>query len=139
MKVTEEETFGFRIEPGSGVPVFLQFVQQVRQAVLLGYLREGDRLPAVKDAAAEAVVNPNTVVKAYRQLELEGLVTPRPGSGTYVNAGAVTPVAARDLAAVRRALQRFFAAADQAGLDEQAVVAMFEIERRARGGREAVA
>jgi GntR family transcriptional regulator len=137
--MTVEEAFGFRIEPGSGVPVFLQFVQQVRQAVLLGYLREGDRLPAVKDAAAAAVVNPNTVVKAYRQLELEGLVTPRPGSGTYVNSPAAAPVAPRDLAAAQRALRRFFTAAEQAGLDEQAVVAMFEIERRARGGREAVA
>lgn len=137
--MTVEEAFGFRIEPGSGVPVFLQFVQQVRQAVLLGYLREGDRLPAVKDAATAAVVNPNTVVKAYRQLELEGLVTPRPGSGTYVSSSAAAPVAARDLAAARRALRRFFAIAEQAGLDEQAVVAMFEVERRARGGREAVA
>src|SRR5215831_16341245 len=67
----EDRAFQFRVDPDSGVPVFLQFVQQVRQAVLLGYLGPGDQLPTVKEVAASAVVNPNTVVKAYRQLDLE--------------------------------------------------------------------
>jgi GntR family transcriptional regulator len=121
------------------MPVFLQLVQQVRQGVLLGHLRPGDQLPTVKEVAAAAVLNPNTVVKAYRQLELEGLVVARPGSGTFVTAEAVTPVPARDVAAARRALERFFATAERAGLDDAAVVAMFETVRRARAGREAVA
>ena len=131
--------FGFRVDPVSGVPVFLQFVQQVRQAVLLGHLHRGDQLPTVKDVAAAAVVNPNTVVKAYRQLENEGLVTARPGSGTFVTAESVTPVPARDIAAARRVLERFFATAERSGMDEVAIVAMFETVRRARRGREAVA
>jgi GntR family transcriptional regulator len=133
------DVFEFRVDPASGVPVFLQFVQQVRHAVLLGRLLPGDQLPTVKEVAAVTVVNPNTVVKAYRQLELEGLVQARPGSGTFVTAEAVTPVPARDVAAARRALERFFAAAQQAGLDEAAVVAMFETVRRARARREEVA
>lgn len=133
-----EVGFEFRVDPDSGVPVFLQLVHQVRQAVMLGYLRQGDQLPTVKAVAAAAVVNPNTVVKAYRQLEFEGLVVPRPGAGTFVTAEAVTPVPARDVAVARRALERFFAAAAQAGLDDAAVVAMFETQRRARA-REAVA
>jgi GntR family transcriptional regulator len=133
------EVFAFRVEPRSGMPVFLQLVQQVRQGVLLGHLRPGDQLPTVKEVAAAAVVNPNTVVKAYRQLELEGLVVARPGAGTFVTAEAVTPVPARDVAAARRVLERFFATAERAGLDDAAVVAMFETVRRERAGREAVA
>src|SRR5215475_3717149 len=129
--------FEFRVDPASGVPVFLQFVQQVRHGVLLGHLHPGDQLPTVKEVAAAAVVNPNTVVKAYRQLELEGLVQARPGSGTFVTATSVTPVPARDVAAARRALERFFTTAEQAGLDEAAVVAMFETGRRTRFAREA--
>ena len=128
----EDRAFQFRVDPDSGVPVFLQFVQQVRQAVLLGYLRPGDQLPTVKEVAASAVVNPNTVVKAYRQLELEGLASPRPGAGTFVRADTVTPVAARDLAAARRDLERFFGTARRAGMTEAAVVAMFETVRRER-------
>ena len=65
--------FRFRLDGSSGVPPYLQLVHQVRQSLLLGYLQEGDRLPTVKDVAADLVINPNTVVKAYRQLEHEGL------------------------------------------------------------------
>src|ERR1700730_3180820 len=106
--------FGFRVDQASGVPVFLQFVQQVRQGIMLGHLRPGDQLPTVREVAAATVVNPNTVVKAYRQLDLEGLVQTRPGSGTFVTAESVTPVPARDVAAARRALERFFVTAQQA-------------------------
>jgi GntR family transcriptional regulator len=131
--------FGFRVDQASGVPVFLQFVQQVRQGIMLGHLRPGDQLPTVREVAAATVVNPNTVVKAYRQLDLEGLVQTRPGSGTFVTAESVTPVPARDVAAARRALERFFVTAQQARLDDAAVVAMFETMRRERAGREEVA
>ena len=78
--------FRFRLDGSSGVPPYLQLVHQVRQSLLLGYLREGDRLPTVKDVAADLVINPNTVVKAYRQLEHEGLAGGRPGQGTFITA-----------------------------------------------------
>ena len=80
--------FRFRLDGSSGVPPYLQLVHQVRQSLLLGYLREGDRLPTVKDVAADLVINPNTVVKAYRQLEHEGLAGGRPGQGTFITATA---------------------------------------------------
>src|ERR1700756_5975560 len=76
--------FRFRLDGSSGVPPSLQLVRQVRQSLLLGYLREGDRLPTVKDVASDLVINPNTVVKAYRQLEHEGLAGGRPGQGTFI-------------------------------------------------------
>ena len=73
----------FHIERG-GVPPYLQLVQQVKQALRLGWLEPGDKLPTALEVAASAAVNPNTVQKAYKELEREGLVTGRPGQGTYI-------------------------------------------------------
>ena len=71
----------FRIDPGSGVAPYRQLVQQVRQALRLGLLQEGDQLPTVKEVVGQVAINPNTVLKAYRELEHEGLAEGRPGSG----------------------------------------------------------
>ena len=78
--------FVFRLDPSSGVPPYLQLVQQVRQALLLGFLQPGDRLPLIREVVESLAINPNTVAKAYRQLEHEDLVTGRPGQGTFVTA-----------------------------------------------------
>ncbi|MEO3972537.1 GntR family transcriptional regulator [Streptomyces sp. CAU 1734] len=75
----------FRIDRRSGVATYLQIVQQVKQALRLGVLVEGDRLPTAAQVAASTRVNPNTTLKAYRELEREGLVEPRPGVGTFVS------------------------------------------------------
>ena len=74
----------FSLDGRSGVSPYLQVVQQVRQALRLGMLRKGDQLPTVKDVVARLAINPNTVLKAYRELEREGLVAARPGVGTFV-------------------------------------------------------
>ena len=74
----------FHLDARSGVSPYLQLVHQVRQALRLGLLREGDQLPTVKDVVAGLAINPNTVLKAYRELEHEGLVAARPGIGTFV-------------------------------------------------------
>ncbi len=63
----------FRLDPGSGVPTYLQLVQQVEHAIRLGYLSQGDRLPTVKEVVGSLAINPNTVLKAYRELEHRGL------------------------------------------------------------------
>src|ERR1700722_3049103 len=76
----------FRLDPSSGVPTYLQLVQQVEQALRLGYLKPGDRLPKVRDVVASLAVNPNTVLKAYRELETKGLTAGRPGQGTFIEA-----------------------------------------------------
>ena len=86
--------FVFRLDTHSGVPPYLQLVQQVRQAVLLGFLRPGDRLPLIREVVEDLAINPNTVAKAYRQMEQENLVTGRPGQGTFVDeqqSAAVSP------------------------------------------------
>ncbi len=83
--------FRFRLDGSSGVPPYLQLVHQVRQSLLLGYLRKGDRLPTVKEVVSDLAINPNTVVKAYRQLEHEGLAGGRPGQGTFITATLASP------------------------------------------------
>ncbi len=74
----------FQLDPGSGVATYLQLVQQVHQALQLGMLEPGDQLPTAQQVVAKLAINPNTVLKAYRDLEREGLVRPRPGQGTFV-------------------------------------------------------
>ena len=114
----------FRLDPASGVPTYLQLVRQVEDALLVGYLKPGDQLPKVRQVVAELAINPNTVLKAYRELEYKGLASGRPGQGTFVEAGA-TPATLPELASLRRRLLRWLDEADAAGLDESRVVALF--------------
>src|SRR3974390_3207369 len=93
----------FRLDPGSGVPTYLQLVHQVEQALRLGYLRPGDQLPRIRDVVAALVINPNTVLKAYRELEHKGLAAGRPGQGTFVQ-GTPGTVGLSELTALRKTL-----------------------------------
>jgi GntR family transcriptional regulator len=114
----------FRLEPGSGVPTYRQLVQQVEQALRLGYLEPGDQLPRVKDVVESLAINPNTVLKAYRELENRGLAGGRPGQGTFVQ-GTLGRVELAELAELRRALLGWLRAADEAGLDPDGMTALF--------------
>jgi GntR family transcriptional regulator len=118
----------FRIESRSGVAPYRQLVQQVRQALQLGVLSVGDQLPTVKEVVAQVAINPNTVLKAYRELEHEGLVEGRPGLGTFVTRGLATAPPATQ--ALRRALVRWLARARAAGLDDDSITALFEVTLR---------
>src|SRR5579863_8657302 len=114
----------FHLDSRSGVSPYLQVVQQVRQALRLGLLREGDQLPTVKDVVASLLINPNTVLKAYRELERDGLVAARPGIGTFV----IKTLSDASLAAhgpLRQDLNRWFAKARRAGLDDESIEALF--------------
>src|ERR671918_295368 len=122
--------FAFRLESGSGVPPYLQLVHQVRQAALLGYLRDGDRLPMIREAVEQLAINPNTVSKAYRQLEQEGLVAARPGVGTFVTGAPRSTVSAARYASLRRGVERWLGQAREAGLDDEAITALVAVGRR---------
>lgn len=117
----------FRLDYRSGVATYLQLVQQVRQAVLLGRLRAGDRLPTAREVCASLAINPNTVLKAYRDLEREGLVTGRPGVGTFVTGGATRPSAPDHL---RRELLAWLDKAATAGLSVDDVAALVAVTLR---------
>jgi GntR family transcriptional regulator len=105
----------FRIERRSGVPTYLQIVQQAKQALRIGTLRPGDRLPTAKAVVEQTAVNPNTVLKAYRELEREGLVEPRPGLGTFVLRSLARPESDVD-AQLRADLEDWMRRASAAGL-----------------------
>ena len=115
----------FHLDARSGVAPYLQLIHQVRQALRLGLLREGDQLPTVKEVVARLAINPNTVLKAYRQLEYEGLAAARPGIGTFVTA----TLNGGSLAAyqpLRSDLQKWLAKARRAGLDDESIEALFQ-------------
>jgi GntR family transcriptional regulator len=114
----------FRLDPSSGVPTYLQLVQQVEHALRLGYLKPGDQLPKVRDVVAALTINPNTVLKAYKELEVKGLAAGRPGQGTFVQA-SLSQVTLPELGGLRRSLLGWLADANQAGLDEDGIVALF--------------
>ena len=114
--------FAFRLD-ASGVPTYLQLVDQVRRAVLLGYLVDGDRLPTVREVAGALVVNPNTVAKAYRELDRAGLVTARAGQGTFVT-GQVDQVPTATYARLSRGLRAWLRTAREAGLAPEQIRAL---------------
>ena len=149
---------GFRLDPASGVPTYLQLVHQVEHALRLGYLKPGDQLPKVRDVVASLAINPNTVSKAYRELETKGLIVGRPGQGTFILATLkqVAPLAGAAFRALAEAgevvrwepfffdwfcgdearamtgpsLNAWLAKADTAGLDEHGIAALVASELR---------
>lgn len=125
----------FHLNTRSGLSPYQQLVQQVRHALRLGLLKEGDKLPTVKDVAKQIAVNPNTVLKAYRELEHGDLVAARPGVGTFVT----RTLADDSLAAhgpLRKDLQRWLTKARLAGLDEESIEALFVNTFRSAAGED---
>jgi GntR family transcriptional regulator len=115
----------FHLDPRSDVAPYMQLVRQVRQALRLGVLREGDQLPSVREVVEQTAMNPNTVLKAYRQLENEDLIGIRQGVGTFVT----RTLAGASLAAhgpLREQLRRWLAKARLAGLDDESIEALFQ-------------
>jgi GntR family transcriptional regulator len=123
-EMDEASPIEFRLDPSSGVPTYLQIVQQVEQALRLGYLVTGDRLPKVKEVVASLAINPNTVLKAYRELEHKGLAAGRPGQGTFIE-GTLGVVPLQDQLALKQGLMRWLTEATEAGLDQEGIAALF--------------
>jgi GntR family transcriptional regulator len=114
----------FHLDGRSGLSPYQQLVQQVRHALRLGLLSEGDQLPKVKDVVASLAINPNTVLKAYRELEHDGLVSARPGVGTFVTATLNGGASFAVLGPLRQDLRRWLGKARKAGLDEESIEAL---------------
>jgi GntR family transcriptional regulator len=132
-----EPLIEFHLDAGSGLSPYQQLVRQVRHALRLGLLQEGDQLPTVKDVVAHLAINPNTVLKAYRELEHEGLVAARPGVGTFVTR-TLTDATLAAHGPLRQQLQRWVDKARAAGLDDESIEALFMATFRA-GAEEDVA
>jgi GntR family transcriptional regulator len=125
----------FRVDGRSVVPPYLQIVQQVRQALRMDVLQVGDKLPTVREVVAATAVNPNTVLKAYRELERDGLVEPRAGHGTFVvgRPSGPPPVVHSRLAS---SLARWVRGAREAGLDDESMESLLRITLRAKADEE---
>jgi len=123
----------FRLDDRSGVATYLQLVHQVRHALRLGLLQEGDQLPTAREVVASLAINPNTVLKAYRELEREGLVAAKQGQGTFVlrSLGGPGHLASAKL---RRDLDAWLRAARKAGLDLEDIEALFQSTLRSTFG-----
>ena len=127
----------FHLDTRSGVAPYLQLIQQVRQALRLGLLREGDQLPTVKDVSGALAINPNTVLKAYRELEYEGLAAAKPGVGTFVTKTlSDASIAAHQQ--LSQDLLLWYRKARGAGLDLETIDAIFQQTVRSAIQEEAV-
>ncbi|WP_042371857.1 GntR family transcriptional regulator [Streptacidiphilus neutrinimicus] len=124
----------YRIDRRSGVATYQQIVQQTKQALRLGLLQPGDKLPTAREVVEATAINPNTVLKAYRELEREGLVEPRPGLGTFVQRSLGNADATGD-AALRAELSTWVDRAFATGLDREDVTALVSAVLDAREQR----
>ncbi len=124
----------FHLDPRSGVATYLQLVQQVKEALRLGLLDVGDQLPTVREVVAELAINPNTVAKAYRELEREGLVDAQQGRGTFVRR-ALAPASLQFHGVLRGELERWVESAQRAGLDSESIRALVTSTLREALGR----
>jgi len=120
----------FRVDGRSGVAPYLQIVRQVRQALRMGVLDVGDQLPSVREVVTAVAVNPNTVLKAYRDLEREGLVEARAGQGTFVRARPPGPPPGTH-SRLGRSLARWVREAREAGLDEESMESLLRVTLQA--------
>src|ERR1700733_2364112 len=114
------QSMSFHLRTGSGVPPYLQIAQQIRQAVRRGVLDIGDQLPTVKEVVAELAINPNTVQKAYRELEHEGLVVGRQGIGTFVARRPNGPPPGTQVR-LARGLSKWVQSARAEGMDDESM------------------
>ena len=127
----------FHLDTRSGVAPYLQLIQQVRQALRLGVLREGDQLPTVKEVSGALAINTNTVLKAYRELEYEGLAAARPGIGTFVTKTVTDESIAAHLQLTEELLLWLRKARDT-GFDDESIDAVFQRALRSAVQEEAL-
>ena len=127
----------FRVDGRSVVPPYLQIVQQVRQALRMGLLDVGDQLPSVREVVGATAVNPNTVLKAYRDLEREGLVEARAGHGTFVLKRPPGPPPGT-ISRLGRGLALWVQQAREAGLDDESIESLLRVTLRAAAEKEEI-
>jgi GntR family transcriptional regulator len=113
----------FHVDPQTGIAPYLQIIQQVKHALRVGLLKQGDQLPTVREAVEQLAIHPNTILKAYRELEIEGIVGGRPGQGTFV-LHETNPIDPRELASIRLGLEHWIQGARAAGFDDEGIRAL---------------
>ncbi len=127
----------FFLDRRSGTSPYMQLVNQVRQALLLDRMRVGDQLPTIKTVVGHLAINPNTVQKAYRELERQGLIESTPGVGTFVKQSLAGPAVSVH-PELRQSLAEWLERARDANLDDETIVALFESAMQATVAEERV-
>src|SRR5258705_4860023 len=118
----------FRPNPSSGVPIYLQLMEQVKHSIETGALRPGEQLPGIRPLAEELVINPNTVAKAYRELEHEGVIELRQGAGAFVSAGLPEKKTADKFRAAQTVVTAAIAKLRERGMNHEEIRRLFEAE-----------
>ena len=116
------------VNPYTGIPLYIQIAEQIKKAVFAGVLQEGEQLPTVRQLALELLINPNTVVRAYQELENEGIITTRRGSGTFIAPVARKLKKAQKEAGIKEKIQELLAEARFMGIDKEEIKKMFLLE-----------
>jgi len=122
----DQSPIRFRLNASSGVPTYVQLVIQVEQALRIGYLNVGDRLPRIKEVVESLAINPNTVLKAYRELETKGIATGRPGVGTFIVASPPTLSAEAFEKLRQEFVDGWLESATKAGLDHADIITLIQ-------------
>jgi GntR family transcriptional regulator len=112
------EPFGFTLDQANGAPVYRQIIRQIENGVLSGRLKTGDRLPTIRSLAVALKINPNTIAKAYGELEIRGILATQVGSGTYIAGGRPEPREDVRGARIREAVDRFMREMKGLGADK---------------------
>jgi|SRR5664279_2096113 len=131
--MSQHPSITFRLDPQSGLAPYRQIVDQVRQAVSSGLLEDGDQLPSVRDVVTQITINPNTVHRAYRELEHQGIVEGRAGLGTFVTARSHISTSAAEHASLEQALRDWVINARRTGLDEETISDLMRTALRQEG------
>ena len=118
----------FRPNPSSGVPIYLQLMEQVKHSIETGALRPGEQLPGIRPLAEQLVINPNTVAKAYRELEHEGVIELRHGAGAFVSAQARTRKVTEKLRAGQAIVASAVERLRKSGVTDEEIRRLFEAE-----------
>jgi GntR family transcriptional regulator len=128
--------FGFRLDAHSGVPVYRQLIDQVQAAIATGALRPGDQLPTVRLVAVELAINPNTVSRAYREMEIRGILDTQQGTGTFVADRQVEPLPEERERQLVQLVGEFVSRAGAAGLTASDLIkALHKLSPEAQQGR----
>jgi GntR family transcriptional regulator len=125
-KTVPQETVNFTLDPVNGAPIYRQIIQQIEYAILSGRIKPGDRLPTIRSLAVELKTNPNTIAKAYNELEIRGILATYVGSGTYIS--DKKPVIENDSLnrKIREVVGRFMQEMRDLGVDKRELIKLIE-------------
>jgi GntR family transcriptional regulator len=121
-----QSDISFSLDPANGVPIYRQIIQQIEYGILSGRMKSGDRLPTIRSLAVNLKINPNTIAKAYNELEIKGILVTQVGSGTYISDKKPEVEEDARLQKVGEVLRRFIQEMKDLGVDMRELIALIK-------------